>query len=542
MTSAIRRAPGRLATLGCAALVATTLAGCGSVNSITGSGSSSSGPITLGTTDSIAVLDPAGAYDLGSWMILENTFQGLLRFPAGATTPVPDAAQSCQFTGADAMTYDCVLRQGLTFSNGHPLTAADVVFSINRMKQIKDVNGPSSLFDSVKSVEAKSDSEVVFHLSEADAVLPDKLASAAGSIVDHQVFPADHELPNSQLIGSGPFAIDSVDEASGNGGVKEISKISLSANAKYKGDQTVQNKKFDVRFYGKPDQLKTALDKGDVDLTDNSLDPNVSAQLLTNQQSGGKGDIHVTQTDSSDTRFLVFNTKDQTVGQQAVRQAVAQLIDRQALARDVYAHTVQPLYSVVPAGIAGHNTAFFDKYNDPDVTKAKQLLAAAKIPTPVKFSLTWSRARAQGAEGAELKKQLEASGLFQVTVNEESDWSNFKKGWADGSYQAYTVGWSADYPDPDDFVVPLVTSGGAFHNGFDDQQIDQKLVPETLHETDRSQAATTFGAIQTELAVQVPMVPLFQEKSFFAYHANITGVENTTDSTGVFRFGEIGRH
>ncbi|MCC9307086.1 ABC transporter substrate-binding protein, partial [Kitasatospora sp. RB6PN24] len=530
MTSAIRRAPGRLATLGCAALVATTVAGCGSVSSITGGSSGGSGPITLGTTNSTSVLDPAGAYDLGSWMILENTFQGLLRFPAGATVPVPDAAQSCQFTGSDAMTYDCVLRQGLTFSNGHPLTSADVVFSMDRMMKIKDENGPSSLFDTVKSVEAKGDNEVVFHLSQADAVLPDKLASAAGSIVDHQVFPADHELPNNQLVGSGPYTIDSVDE-SGSGAAKAVSKVSLSVNPKYQGDQKVQNKKFDVRFYTQPDELKTALDKGEVDLTDNSLDPNVAAQLLTDQQSGGKGDVHVTQGDSSDSRFLVFNTKDQTAGQQAVRQAVAQLLDRQALARDVYARTVQPLYSVVPAGIADHNTAFFDKYGDPDVGKAKAILAAAKIPTPVKFTLTWSRARAQGAEGAEIKKQLEAGGLFQVTVNEEKDWSTFKKGWEDGSYQAYTVGWSADYPDPDDFVVPLVTDGGAFHNGFDDEQIDQKLVPETLHATDRTQAAAPFGAIQNELALQAPLVPLFQEKSFFAYHQNITGVENTTDST-----------
>jgi peptide/nickel transport system substrate-binding protein len=539
MTSAIRRAPGRLATLGCAALVATTTAGCGSVNSL--AGNSSSGPITLGTTNQTSILDPAGAYDLGSWTVLENTFQGLLRFPAGATTPVPDAAQSCEFTGSDAMTYHCVLRQGLTFSNGHPLTATDVVFSMNRMKQIKDDNGPSSLFDTVKSVEAKGDSEVVFHLTQPDAVLPDKLASAAGSIVDHQVFPADHELPNNQLIGSGPYAIDSVDETSGAGGAKSIAKVSLSANPKYKGDEKVQNKKFAVRWFGKPDELKTALDKGEVDLTDNSLDPNVSAQLLTDQQSGGKGNIHVVQSDSGDARFLVFNTKDQTVGQQAVRQAVAQLLDRQALARDVYARTVQPLYSVVPAGFAGHNTAFFDKYGDPDVGKAKQILAAAKVSTPVKLSLTWSRARTQGAETADMKKQLEASGLFQVTVNEEPDWSNFKKGWTEGSYQAYTVSWSPDYPDPDDFVVPLVVDGGAFHTGFDDPQITQKLVPQTLHETDRSQAATTFGTIQNDLAVDVPMIPLFQEKAFFAFRQNITGVENTTDSTGIFRFGEIAR-
>ncbi|GAA1068934.1 ABC transporter substrate-binding protein [Kitasatospora nipponensis] len=540
MTSAIRRAPGRLATLGCAALVATTVAGCGSVKStISGTGGKDSA-ITMGTTAVTSVLDPAGAYDFGSWMVLNNTFQSLLSFPVGATSPQPDAAKSCEFTGADAMTYHCSIRPGQTFSNGHPLTAQDVVFSIDRMKKIKDDNGPSSLFDTIKSVEANGDGDVVFHLTQPDAVLPDKLASGAGSIVDHSVFPADKELPNDQLVGSGPYKIDSIDQTARPDGTKVPGKITLSANSHYKGEQKLKNSKFVLRFFNQPADLKSALDSGDVDLTDNSLDPTVSAQLQADQIAG-KGTVQVTDGAGSDTRFLVFNTKDQTTGQVAVRQAIAQLLDRTALSRDVYARTVQPLYSVIPQGITGHNTAFFDKYGDPDPAKAKAILAAAKIQTPVKFTLTWSRANAQGAESAELKRQLEASGLFQVTVQQQADWDAFKKGWANGDYQAYTVGWTPDYPDPDDFVVPLVVDGGAFHNGFDDPQISQKLVPDTLRQADRTVAASTFTAIQNSLAGSVPLVPLFQNKAFYASRADITGVAATMDSTGIFRFGEIGR-
>ncbi|GAA1946405.1 ABC transporter substrate-binding protein [Kitasatospora viridis] len=537
MSPATRRVPRRLAAMGCGALLATALTGCGSVKSITGGGDSA--PITLGTTNSTSVLDPAGAYDLGSWMILENSFQTLLRYPAGATVPQPDAAQECGFTGADAMTYQCTLRTGLSFSNGHPLTAQDVAFSIDRMKKIADPNGPSDLFSTVKSVEATSATQVVFHLSQADAVLPDKLASAAGSIVDHQVFPADKELPNDQLVGSGPYAIDSVDE-SGSGAAKSIDKVTLSANGKYKGDQELHNKKFAVRFFTSPDDLKSALDSGAVDLTDNSLDPAVSARMLSEQNKGQDG-VKVTTSDSSDTRFMVFNTKDATMGQVAVRQAIAQVLDRQTITRDVYQRTAQPLYSVVPAGVTGHNTAFYDHYGDPDPAKAKAILAAAKITTPVKFTLTWSRTRAKNAEADAIKRQLEATGLFQVTVTEQPDWEAFKKGWADGSYQAYTVGWSADYPDADDFVVPLVVDGGAFHNGFDDPQISQQLVPQTLKQADRGAATTTFGAIQNAIATQVPLLPLFQNTAFYAAKPNITGVDATVDSTGIFRFGAIGR-
>lgn len=323
-------------------------------------------------------------------------------------------------------------------------------------------------------------------------------------------------------------------------GTKEPAKIAMSANSHYQGDQKLKNSKFAVRFYNSPQELKTALDAGQVDLTDNSLDPNVSAQLK-NDQLAGKGNYKVVEGDGSDARFMVFNTQDQTVGSTAVRQAIAQLVDRQKLSSTVYAGTVQPLYSVVPQGISGHNTAFFDKYGEPDVAKAKAILTAAKVQLPVKFSLTWSRARAQGTESAEIKKELEAGGLFQVTVQQEPDWTAFKKAWKAGTYQAYTVGWTADYPDADDFVVPLVVGGGAYHNGYDNPQISQNLVPQTLKAADRSTATSTYSTIQNTIANDVPLLPLYQNKSFYVSRTNITGVQATVDSTGVFRFGELAR-
>ncbi|GAB2742308.1 ABC transporter substrate-binding protein [Kitasatospora kifunensis] len=536
MSSAIRRAPGRLAALGCAALVVTSLAGCGSVRSLSGG---SSGAITLGTVNTTSVLDPAGAYDNGSWLILENTFQGLLRFPVGGTTPVPDAAQDCSFS-ADALTYHCTLRPHLTFSNGHPLTAQDVVFSVERMKKINDPSGPAVLFSTIKSVEAQGDSDVVFHLTEPDAVLPDKLAGAAGSIVDHSVFPADKELPNNQLVGSGPYKIDSMDETSTPGGGKSPSKISLSANGKYQGDEKPKSSKITVRYFTDPVQLKSALDSGTVDLVDNSLDPKVAAQVQADQLAG-KGNLNVTQVDSSDSGFVVFNTKDQTMGQQAVRQAIAQLVDRDALTNNVFANTVEPLYSVVPQGMAGHNTAFFDKYGKPDPAKAKAILAAAKIPTPVSFTLSWSGTGAAGDEPAALKQELEAGGLFQVKTQQVSDWTAYQKGWQQGSYQAYTTAWSADYPDAEDFVAPLVVNGGAFYNGFDDPVISRQLLPQTQGQADRAQAAGTFAAIQNQLAVDVPMLPLVQSKALYAARQDITGVEAAVDSTSIIRFAELGR-
>ncbi|MFG3226378.1 ABC transporter substrate-binding protein [Kitasatospora sp. NPDC048194] len=530
----------RLAALGCAGLVAVSVAGCGSVTDAV-KGDSGAKSITMGTAQLTGVLDPAAAYDSGAWLLLRNTFQSLLTFQAASSAPSPDAAQSCEFTAGEATEYHCTLRPGLKFSNGHPMTAEDVKFSIDRSKKINDKNGPSALLSSIKSVDVKGDTEVVFHLTAPDATLPAKLASPAGAIVDHQVYPADQLLPNDKQVGSGPYRIDSVETMSGEGAGKQLAKAVLVPNDKYTGDAKPRNDKFTVRYFDKATDLKAALDKGDVDLTDNSLEPNTAAQVLADQQSG-KTDLQVVQGDSNDTRSLVFNTKDPVMSNVGVRQAAAALLDRKALARDVFARTVQPLYAMVPAGVTGHTTAFFDRWGDQDVAKAKKALADNKVQTPVKLTLTWSRSRAGSAEADTLKRQLETGGLFQVTVQQEPDWDAFKKGWAEGKYQAYTIGWFADYPDPDDYIAPLLVDGGVYHHGWDDPRISQKLVPEGLKQADRSAAAAGYAQIQQIVAENVPLIPLYQNKAFYAARSYVTGVESTVDTTGYFRFWEIGRN
>src|SRR5690606_16212110 len=91
-------------------------------------------PLVVGTTDSVTNVDPAGEFDHPSNNIVDSLYQKLLRIPPGETDPVPDAAESCEFT--DDVTYTCTLKEGLQFSDGEPVTAEDVVFSFQRQVTI----------------------------------------------------------------------------------------------------------------------------------------------------------------------------------------------------------------------------------------------------------------------------------------------------------------------------------------------------------------------------------------------------------------------
>ncbi|CAM5547340.1 Peptide-binding protein OS=Streptomyces alboniger OX=132473 GN=CP975_06460 PE=3 SV=1 [Streptomyces alboniger] len=83
-------------------------------------------------------------------------------------------------------------------------------------------------------------------------------------------------------------------------------------------------------------------------------------------------------------RYLAFNTDAAPAKSKAVRQALAQVVDRGALASSVYGATADPLFSLVPTTITGHANSFFNKYGDPSVSKARALLSKANVTTPVK--------------------------------------------------------------------------------------------------------------------------------------------------------------
>lgn len=61
-------------------------------------------PISIGTTDVVGGLDPAGSYDPGSWSLYSNLYQSLLTSQPGSAVPVPDAAESCGFLGPSLTT------------------------------------------------------------------------------------------------------------------------------------------------------------------------------------------------------------------------------------------------------------------------------------------------------------------------------------------------------------------------------------------------------------------------------------------------------
>ncbi|MBT2388205.1 peptide-binding protein [Streptomyces sp. ISL-1] len=487
--------------------------------------------ISVGTTSEPTTLDPAAAWD-GSWELMRNVFQTLLSFPAGSTVPQPDAAKTCRFVDTSNKVFECELRAGLTFSNGDKLDAAAVKHSIDRIQKIDVQGGPNGLLGSLDKIETAGDRIVKFSLKTSDATFPFILATPAMSLVPPAEYPADQLREDGKLTGSGPYLLDSYEKGK---------KSELIKNSKYDGFAKRKNEAVTIRYFGDSDVMVKALKKKEIDAIYRGL----TAQEVVELQKKKPETEHLqlVETVGADIRYLVFNSKDPMAGKLAVRRAIAQVVDRGALVGRVYQGTAEPLYSMVPKGIVGHTTEFFDRYGEPDVDKARKILKGAGItqPVPLTFWFTTDRYGSGTAlEFAELKRQLDASGLFKVTLQSRPE-KEFQKGYKAGQYPVFGRGWFPDFPDPDNFIAPFVGSKNVLNTPYENSEITDQLLPASRRESDRSAVTEQFERAQEILVDEVRLLPLWQGKLYVASSEEIGGGELALDPQTVMQMWELYR-
>ncbi len=515
------------------------LAACGSASpaTFTGSKNGSGATLIVGTTDKVYSLDPAGAFDAGSGAITTEIYATLLDHPAGRNVLRPSLAASSGF--ASPTEYRVVLKPGLRFANGDSLTATDVAFSFQRQLKIASSVGPSSLLYNLASVAEVSPATVVFRLKSGDdQTFPQILASAAGQIVDHKVFSATSVTPDSTILArkpyDGPYTIASY---------QANQLVQLQANPGYRGVLgTPGFSTVDIRFYASEDNLKLDLQQGNIDLASRTLSITDLDSLA--RQPG----LKVYDGAATGMQYLVFNFKTQPFGTgstdanpakaRAVRQAVADLIDRNVISSQVYGGTRQPLYTFLPAAVPGGSPVLMGRYGNgsggPDAAKAKAVLAAAGVKTPVPLDIQYNTDH-YGAESADafalIESQLNASGLFKVSL-QSTEWNQYLKQVAANGFPAYELGWYADFLDAEDFYLPLYGPQGFINNNFDDTSLLSLIDKQATTSGETARAALSLQ-VQQQLATQLPIIPLVQISVTVAADSKVGGVQRALATGGL---------
>ncbi len=523
--------------LGVAALsvAVLTVSACGSGRTDDGAASGGNGggdPITVGTTDQVTSIDPAGSYDNGSFMIMNQVYPFLMNFAPGSSELQPDVAESCDFT--EPTIYSCTLKDDVTFANGNPLTSESVKFSFDRITAINDPNGPASLLTNLASIATPDATTVDFTLkSPNDQTFPQILATAAGPIVDQSVFSADAVLADDEIVAGKPFA-----GPYSMGSYAKNALVSFTANDDYKGVLGApKTSNISLKYYTSSDNLKLDVQNKAIDVAWRSLTPTDIDSL------GNIDGLTVHEGPGGESRYMVFNMNtmpgDTPEQKLAIRKAIAASVDRQALSDGVYKGTYTPLYSVVPGSLEGATPAFEDVYGEnPDRDAAAEFLSAAKVATPVVLNLQYNPdhyGSSSSEEYAAIKSQLDATGLFKVNL-QSTEWTSYTKERVADAYPVYQLGWFPDFPDADNYLTPFFAPDNFLQSHFESPEITALLDKERTT-ADRDDRNEVLEKIQTELATNyLPTLPLLEGKQIAVATDEVSGVDDTLDASFKFRF------
>lgn len=532
--------------VGLTASLALVLASCADTENIDGGGGTEGeggGSISVGTTDVVTSLDPAGSYDNGSFSVQNQVYPFLLNTPYGSPDVEPDIAESAEFT--EPTQYTVTLKEGLTFANGNELTSSDVKFSFDRQLEIADPNGPSSLLYNLESVEAPDDLTVVFNLaSEDDQTFPQILSSPVGPIVDEEVFSATELTPSEDIVEGNAFA--------GQYAITDYTEnelIRYQAFEDYNG--LLEAPETDVvtaQYFTEETQLKLAVQQGDVDLAYRNLSPTDLGDLREDEN------VTVHDGPGGEIRYIVFDFNSQPFGAEtedadedqalAVRQAAADLLDREALSEEIYQGTYTPLYSYVPEGLTGANEPLLEMYGDgeggPDAEAAAAVLEEAGIETPVELNLQYSPdhyGSSSDEEYAMIESQLEADGLFEVNL-QSTLWDTYNAERVEGVYPAYQLGWFPDYSDADNYLSPFFQEDNFLVNGYSDSEV-QETILEQSSTADEAERTALIEEAQELVAEDLSTLPYLQGAQVAVSGNDITGV--TLDASFKFRYAPLSR-
>ena len=461
--------------------------------------------ITIGTTATITVLDPAVAYLMFDWEIFNNIGEGLLKYKPGTTDLISGIAKNYTIS-PDGLNYTFNLREGMYFTDGEPLDAAAVKWSIDRVAYLN--LDPSRLVsDFVDSVEVVNNLTVKFILKKAASFFPALVTTTPYFPVSSKSYPAN-ETAEPTVGHYGPYKIKSW---------TRDAELVLEANPNYYGAQP-RSRYVVIKFFSNATMMRQALENGRIDMAWLGLRPMDIVELRENP------DFNIVESHDSIIRYLTLRCDMMPFDDVRLRRAVAAAINRTRICAEAYMGTVDPLYSMVPMGMWSHINAFKDEYGVRNLTLSRQLLAEAGYGESEKFVFDLWYYSAYADTAAIIKSDLEETGMINVTLIGAS-LAEILENMPEGIMQSFLLGWLPDYLDPDAFLTPFVYSDlspelGVFYNST----AMDSILDEATVEPNMTVRTELYENAQRLLAEDAPLVPFCQGTLYAVAKPNIKGI------------------
>jgi oligopeptide transport system substrate-binding protein len=471
-------------------------------------------------------LDPAQAHTPDEIMLADQLFDSLTTYDP-TTLAVQPAVAASWTTTPDQQHWDFTISGAARFSNGRPVTASDVKYSLERLARrgstattsflLEPISGfaafndPKGTANELAGIKVTAPNVVHFDLDEPLSTLPALLGNPTFAIVASEAVDAKPPAPdfNREPVTSGPFRLKSrTDDV-----LHLVPAVGTKAHVSA----------VDVHFYGDEPSSYAAFNRKAVDWT--AVPPDRVDEVA---EKYGRGGFEPYAT----VGFYGFNLKSPKFADPRFREAIVAAIDRNAIVRGIYNGTVNATSRLVPEGIPGSQADPCGAKCAHDPDKAKALLKDA-FPTgpPPSIFIDYDQDTTQEAIAKAMQANLKDVGITaDLRPHPYTDYLNFALG---GTQELFRLGWGGltAYPTADAFLTPLFLSGSHENvTQFSNPQVDTLLRSGRLEADDAKRVATDQQAEQLILS-QVPVVPIFEIESHSVIASRVKGLDLTVLGT-----------
>ena len=411
----------------------------------------------------------------------------------------------------DSQTYIFHLHHGIRFHDGRPLTARDVKWTLDTMRNGSLATLKGAAYKLVDRVETPDDFTVTLHLTEPYAPLLWNLTGGAFGVVPYGSDKAFSRAP----VGSGPFRFVSL---------SPDSDVVLVRNDDYWSRHAGVAR---LLFKIVPDATTRVLElrKGSADIAVTSLSPDIVETLRR------ESNLEIQEQPGSSLQYLAFNLRDPLLKDVQVRQALAYAIDRGPVLHYLFHDQARLADSVLPPEHWAYSSEVAHYGFDPD--KANALLDAAGYPRRsdgVRFHLTMKTSNVDETTrllAVVLQQQLRRVGIALEIRSFE--FATFFSDVMKGQFQFYTLRW-VGYSNQDPDIFEDVFHSASFppkrdNRGYYSNPEVDRLIDEGRQSSDQQKRKQIYARVQQILANELPYIDLWYFDNVVVHSRRVRNVQ-----------------
>lgn len=455
-------------------------------------------------------LDPAQGATGAGLPIIDQLYEQLLRFRTGTSQPEIEGELAERWTvSADGLRIDIVLKEGRVFTDRTPITAADVVWSLDRVKRLG--LGSAYFLEWLERAEVTGERTLTLTLKRPHALALQLLAHPATSVINRKAAlrgagAADAEARlwlSSHSAGSGLYML--ADLRAGE-------SVTLAANPRAAAPPRQFTR---ARFVALPDEgvRRLLLERGDIDLT-------VAVPAAFTERYRRLEGVAVTSIAGGPSQsFLTLNTRKGPLVNVHLRRAIAHALDYEALRVQVLKGNAVQIAGYIPPGSTG-----FDPTEPPpqrNLAAARAELAAAGYKgEPVRLMVSML-----GPVAEFIQSNLTGAGI-NVVIERRQPGAMVALAQA-GEFDLIYDAWTLDSPEATAMLEALLSgrarANGTNVSGYADPEVDRWLLEAAATPLAEARAAI-LRQIDAKLRADRPMVMIFGANPIIAYRADLGGV------------------